>query len=170
MLGRTAAKAMHIGTFHALCLHLLGDVTLIDEAEAQLIAAEVLQECQSRQSPKRFLQGVSRRKNGIEDASLDEEAYALYAQRLQLANACDFDDLLLRVLEQCEAGAVYPQFTHLLVDEFQDIDELQYRLIMAWSRQGQTLFVIGDPDQSIYGFRGADARCCLLYTSPSPRD
>ncbi len=159
VLGRTAAKAMHIGTFHALCLHLLGDVTLIDEAEAQLIAAEVLQECQSRQSPKRFLQGVSRRKNGIEDASLDEEAYALYAQRLQLANACDFDDLLLRVLEQCEAGAVYPQFTHLLVDEFQDIDELQYRLIMAWSRQGQTLFVIGDPDQSIYGFRGADARC-----------
>lgn len=159
VLGRTAAKAMHIGTFHSLCLHLLENITLIDEEEAQIIAAEVLQECHCKQSPKRFLQAVSRQKNGTTETDLDPNAFALYTQRLQTINACDFDDLLLRVLKRCEAGTVYPQFTHLLVDEFQDIDELQYRLIMAWSRQGKTLFVIGDPDQSIYGFRGADAHC-----------
>lgn len=51
------------------------------------------------------------------------------------------------------------RFTHLLVDEFQDIDRLQLRLLRAWRREGGTFFAIGDPDQSIYGFRGADAGC-----------
>lgn len=65
VLGRTAAKAMHIGTFHSLCLHLLENITLIDEEEAQIIAAE----CSARNAtasslPKRFLQAVSRQKNG----------------------------------------------------------------------------------------------------------
>ncbi len=50
-------------------------------------------------------------------------------------------------------------FSHLLVDEFQDINDLQYRLIRHWNRGGQGLFVIGDPDQAIYGFRGADSDC-----------
>ena len=49
-------------------------------------------------------------------------------------------------------------FRHVLVDEFQDINDIQYRLVRSWSRSGE-LFVIGDPDQSIYGFRGADCRC-----------
>ena len=49
-------------------------------------------------------------------------------------------------------------FRHLLVDEFQDINDVQYQLVRAWSRGGESLFVIGDPDQSIYGFRGASRR------------
>lgn len=51
------------------------------------------------------------------------------------------------------------RFRYLLVDEFQDISPLQYQLILAWNREGDELFVIGDPDQSIYGFRGSDPEC-----------
>ena len=51
------------------------------------------------------------------------------------------------------------RFNYLLVDEFQDINPIQYRLIRAWAQEGESLFAIGDPDQSIYGFRGADAAC-----------
>ena len=48
------------------------------------------------------------------------------------------------------------RFSYLCVDEFQDISPLQYQLLMAWNRNGKELFVIGDPDQAIYGFRGSD--------------
>ncbi|MFQ7854250.1 MAG: UvrD-helicase domain-containing protein [Flavonifractor plautii] len=64
----------------------------------------------------------------------------------------DFDDLLLETLRQWEGGRSDRRFTHLLVDEFQDIDRLQLRLLRAWRREGGTFFAIGDPDQSIYGF------------------
>lgn len=60
-----------------------------------------------------------------------------------------------------EGGRSPVAFSHLLVDEFQDINDLQYRLIRAWSRGGESLFVIGDPDQAIYGFRGADAAASI---------
>ena len=71
----------------------------------------------------------------------------------------DFDDLLLRGAAGAGGGTAPSGFTHLLVDEFQDINPVQFRLIRAWSRGGESLFVIGDPDQAIYGFRGSDARC-----------
>ena len=69
----------------------------------------------------------------------------------------DFDDLLSAALEL--PGSNPRGFTHLLVDEFQDINGLQYSLVRKWSETGKSLFVIGDPDQSIYGFRGATGEC-----------
>ena len=51
------------------------------------------------------------------------------------------------------------RFTYLLVDEFQDVNPVQYRLMLEWAKGGRELFVIGDPDQAIYGFRGSDSRC-----------
>ena len=59
-------------------------------------------------------------------------------------------------------------FTYLLVDEFQDINPVQHALIAHWSQAGQSLFVIGDPDQAIYGFRGADADCFARLLSQNP--
>ena len=59
--------------------------------------------------------------------------------------------------EKSHEGAWEKSFEFLLIDEFQDISPLEYRLIRLWSRHGKELFVIGDPDQAIYGFRGADA-------------
>lgn len=84
---------------------------------------------------------------------MDETLFQAYGQRLEELGALDFDDLLLRALEVDVTGR--RSFLHLLVDEFQDVSEVQYRLVRAWSGRGRSLFVIGDPDQSVYGFRGA---------------
>ena len=88
----------------------------------------------------------------------------------------DFDDLLIRALcllrEECPAARRFcSHFRYLLVDEFQDISPLQYDLIQEWIRGGRELFVIGDPDQAIYGFRGSDAECFkrLLKDMPETR-
>ncbi len=97
-----------------------------------------------------------------------EAAYRAYQEALTAAGALDFDDLLLRALEIAEAGEACEPFRYLLVDEFQDINPVQYRLIRAWNRAGRELFVIGDPDQAIYGFRGTDAKCFLRLAEDEP--
>ncbi len=161
-LGRKRqAGQVHIGTFHALCLQLLekwrGPVTLLDEAQAIALADTVCRELPWDGSPRDLVQGVSRRKNGL-DTAVPEEMLAAYAARQQKTGALDFDDLLLETLRELEAGRTLPDwFGQLLVDEFQDGNALQHRLTEAWSRNGDSLFVIGDPDQAIYGFRGVDS-------------
>lgn len=78
----------------------------------------------------------------------------------------DYDDILLEVLHLFERGETEAaaekhranSFSYLLVDEFQDINEIQYRLIKEWGRESKSIFIIGDPDQAIYGFRGSDFR------------
>ena len=156
--GKRAVAAMTIGTFHAICLKLLGDVRLISPGEALTIAEQVLRESGRKGGGKSLLQAVSRVKNGVspEDAGLDAELYDAYQARLRDLGALDFDDLLTEGLKRDVTGLRC--FRHVLVDEFQDINDIQYRLVRSWSRSGE-LFVIGDPDQSIYGFRGADCRC-----------
>ena len=157
-LGKRAARAMTIGTFHAICLKLLGDVRLISPGEALTIAEQVLRESGRKGGGKTLLQSVSRVKNGVspEDTGLDAELYDAYQARLRDLGALDFDDLLTEGLKRDATGLRC--FRHVLVDEFQDINDIQYQLVRSWSRSGE-LFVIGDPDQSIYGFRGADCRC-----------
>ncbi|HIT64018.1 MAG TPA: UvrD-helicase domain-containing protein [Candidatus Ventrimonas merdavium] len=92
-------------------------------------------------------------------AELDQ-ALLVYQRELQSRGALDFDDLLIQVWQETKAGKVDCRpFSYLLVDEFQDINPIQYQLIREWNRQGRELFVIGDPDQAIYGFRGADPKC-----------
>ena len=167
--GRRAVAAMTIGTFHAICLKLLGDgVRLISGGDALAAAEDVLQSLGRKGSPGRLLQGVSRVKNGLslEDAGLDEEVFQAYCGRLEELGAVDFDDLLTRALAVDTAGQ--KRFTHLLVDEFQDINDAQYQLVRSWSRGGKSLFVIGDPDQSIYGFRGASGRCFQQLAADCP--
>ena len=156
--GKRAVAAMTIGTFHAICLKLLGDVRLISPGEALTIAEQVLRESGRKGGGKALLQAVSRVKNGAspEDAGLDAELYGAYQARLRDLGALDFDDLLTEGLKRDVTGL--RRFRHVLVDEFQDLNDIQYQLLRSWSRSGE-LFVIGDPDQSIYGFRGADCRC-----------
>lgn len=108
------------------------------------------------------------KKNGVEFAlTVDEETGEL-----------NFDDILQETLkffreketENHGKKESYDQpFTYLLVDEFQDISPLQYELIQAWNAHGRELFVIGDPDQSIYGFRGSDARCFEKLKADYPK-
>ena len=172
---KQAARAMQIGTFHAVCMNFLKshgeDSVLITEEEQRRLAAETIDETGIPMDVKGFLEAVSRYKSGLtevqeEDKSLEgllRQAFRIYEEKKDLRKLWDFDDLLLRTAERIEDGSLSEgwerQFRYLLVDEFQDINPAQFRLVKLWSRAGRELFVIGDPDQSIYGFRGADAEC-----------
>lgn len=166
--GKRAAARLTIGTFHAICLGLLGNVKLVSRGEALELAADALQAVQQTASPAKLLQAVSRVKNGasVEQAGISPELYEAYQNRLNQLGALDFDDLLAQALKLDVTGRRC--FTHLLVDEFQDINDTQYELVRAWNRAGRTLFVIGDPDQAIYGFRGASSRCFARLRADVP--
>ncbi len=165
--GRRKLQSMQIGTFHAICLNVLKarglEFSLIDETEAAEKARCVIEENGLTVKPRVFLEQISRIKSGIEefeDVEL-QHAFELYQEKLKHSRQMDFDDLLLETVKlmECEYAQSKKPFTYLLVDEFQDINPLQYRLMKAWNEGGRELFVIGDPDQSIYGFRGADSGC-----------
>ena len=166
---RRIVSAMQIGTFHSLCLKTLSagndknSVTVIGEEEAVSIMAAILQERNLPLKPRDVLNHISLLKNGAapaekqSDPDLPAEIFDSYRARLELLQVMDYDDLILQVLqrpEQIDAKS----FTHLLIDEFQDINAAQYRLITAWGQNSESIFIIGDPDQSIYGFRGSDYR------------
>ena len=166
---RQSLGKMNIGTFHALCLKMLEkcgeEVTLADGALTMDIAADIVSQYQLDLSAGQFLQQVSYMKSRI--ASTGEEysdprlqaAFDAYNERLCQAHVMDFDDLLLRAIAVGRQKEAMPEFSYLLVDEFQDISPVQYELMKMWNRQGRELFVIGDSDQAIYGFRGADSGC-----------
>ncbi len=92
------------------------------------------------------------------DETKSQDIYRYYQELLRQEGALDYDDLLLKTCELLENmpenAPERKRFSYLLIDEFQDINPLQYRLMKEWGRGGRELFVIGDPDQSIYGFRG----------------
>lgn len=162
-LGRRTARGIHIGTFHTICLELLGagdGGRLADPWEQRDLAAAALKELGRKGSPGRLLREISAWKNG---GGEEDAAFACYERLRREAGWLDFDDLLLETLEHWESGEAgtkkRARFTHLLVDEFQDCSPIQYRLVQAWRQGGESLFVIGDPDQAIYGFRGADSSC-----------
>lgn len=169
--GRRAVSRMTIGTFHAICLKLLGNVSLIGASEALGVAEEVLRANGVKMSARGLLQAVSRVKNGasLEQAGLEEALYTAYCAALQRLGALDFDDLLLEALRR-QPGKEQ-RFSHILVDEFQDINDTQLALFDHWSSGAKSLFAIGDPDQAIYGFRGAGGRCFerLLEKYPDTR-
>ena len=179
-LGKAAGKkrgvrAVQIGTFHAICLEFLKDqeaeFSLAGEGELKHLASLASAETGMTESVKEFLEKVSARKSGAADAGkaaggtdpVWERTFENYEKRKKEQKLYDFDDLLLCAAKQFEQGNVpekwKKRFRYLLVDEFQDINPAQQRLIRIWSRSGRELFVIGDPDQAIYGFRGADPFC-----------
>lgn len=162
--------------------------TLMSEAEQTALAQDVIAQTGLTVKPARFLEALSRVKSGMDmqsvctDGAADmmdsdmadpdmadsaelqwRQAFRMYEDRKTEWNMRDFDDLLADTAEKIESGQALPgwekRFRYLLVDEFQDIDPLQFRLVKLWNREGRELFVIGDPDQSIYGFRGADSTC-----------
>ncbi|MBN1575289.1 MAG: UvrD-helicase domain-containing protein [Chitinispirillaceae bacterium] len=174
LLSADAVRLLTTGTFHSICLTLLRDQApsepppvIVDEAAARAIVRELLNECPSSYTASRFLRDVSLAKSFMRPVSqlLDGKAFMLYEayrQKLDAYGTLDFDDLLLRALDLTDRPGISPaltgRFSHLLVDEFQDINEVQYALVKRWSRLTGTLFVIGDPHQAIYGFRGASPR------------
>ncbi len=138
-------------------------------------------------SARTFLGRISRAKNAMEtpsmldarafapDAKLQARIYALYDAGLKRANAVDFDDILLRALALFDAEKTpdvrerYAQrCLHLLVDEYQDTNRPQYLLIKALTSTHHSVCVVGDEDQSIYKFRGAEIRNILDFERDHP--
>lgn len=162
---------LQVGTFHAVCMTFLKEqgeeFTLIDREEAKTIAREILEEHTYKMSVKEFLESVSREKSGVVQSVAKEEAwrevYGEYQRRLKAQKLLDFDDLLVKTADKIKKKETLPgwekRFSYLLIDEFQDLNPRQMELMRLWREAGRELFVIGDADQSIYGFRGADSDC-----------
>lgn len=175
-LGRSQIRALSIGTFHSICLALLKKWKLsrpvLEENEALLLAQEIISSFPLRFSANGLLRRISGIKNQSLPASeLPEGVLAAYDRLLESYGVMDYDDILLKTIAQLESGKKERSlggFTHLLVDEFQDINPLQYRLIQLWRRDHGSLFCIGDANQSIYGFRGASAECFSRLASDYP--
>lgn len=150
--GPSAIAGMTIGTFHAICKSLLPAKPLIGDSERIALLREL-----GAENPREAAEAISREKCGMQTGEHPAAFYAAYQARLQELGVRDLDDLLLDALDA--QAAPDARFTHLLVDEYQDINAAQRKLVQRWSAKGESLFVIGDPDQSIYGFRGASAAC-----------
>ena len=152
------------------------DFVIFDESDQQALMRQVLKDLQldpKQYPPNRLRRAISGAKNElveVEDypaASYFDElvrrAYARYQQLLVANNALDFDDLLFWVVRLLRQHASlrerYRQrFRHILVDEFQDTNSAQYSMLRLLAGEEADLFVVGDPDQSIYRWRGADYR------------
>ncbi len=169
--------AVQIGTFHAICSRFLQNAGLsfmiADTGLQTELAEKALLEFERKDSPSGLLRELSKIKNGLQQADEKNRRIYEYYQRLLLeSGAMDYDDLLLETLkilkELLEDAPERKCFSYLLIDEFQDINPLQYQLMTEWSRGGQELFVIGDPDQSIYGFRGCNPNIFQRLAAESP--
>lgn len=185
------AGGLWIGTFHALSARLLRqwgahigirkDFVVYDDDDQKRLMARVLIDLgvPERLFPVRqVLSAVDRAKNqGLgpstfrADDYFDDvvgKAFALYEERLRAANATDFGGLLVEALRLFEEPTpareeLADRFDHVLVDEFQDTNSVQYRLVRHLSRGAGSITVVGDEDQSIYKWRGADIRNILDF-------
>jgi ATP-dependent DNA helicase UvrD/PcrA len=191
-------RGMWISTFHALCARLLRreaphiglsrDFVIYDSTDQLTVMKQALRQIGADESavqPRLALSRISHAKNRMEgpevftanswhprDAQIGK-LYELYAKALRDANALDFDDLLLKTVELFEkAEAVQERyskkFVHVMVDEYQDTNRPQYLLIQRLAARHRNLCVVGDPDQSIYKWRGADLRNILDFEHDFP--
>ena len=191
-------KRMWISTFHALCARLLRreaphiglsrDFVIYDSADQLTVMKQALRQIgadESAVAPRLALSRISHAKNRMEGPDVftanswnprEEQIgklYELYVKALRDANALDFDDLLLKTVELFEkAEAVRDRysnkFVHVMVDEYQDTNRPQYLLIQRLAGRHRNLCVVGDPDQSIYKWRGADLRNILDFEHDFP--
>jgi ATP-dependent DNA helicase UvrD/PcrA len=192
------ARAIWILTFHAACGRILrreaqrlgyrSNFTIYDQADQHRLVKQCLEELE--RDPKRFTPRgihsvISRAKNELVGpvefkervASFYDqtvaEVYELYQRKLFASNAVDFDDLLYLTVDVLER---FPEarerwqkaFRYVLVDEYQDTNHAQYRLLQLLAGEHRNLCAVGDPDQSIYAFRGADIRNILDFERDFP--
>jgi ATP-dependent DNA helicase UvrD/PcrA len=192
------ARAIWIMTFHSACGRMLrseaerlgyrSNFTIYDQADQVRLVKACLEELE--RDPKRFVprgihSQISKAKNQLigpdEYASrvasfYDQtvaDVYSLYQRRLFASNAVDFDDMLMLTVDVLqrfpEARAKWAKaFRYVLVDEYQDTNHAQYVLLQLLSELSKNIMAVGDPDQSVYGFRGADIRNILDFEKDFP--
>jgi DNA helicase-2/ATP-dependent DNA helicase PcrA len=189
---------MWISTFHALCARLLRreaphiglsrDFVIYDSSDQLAAVKQILREQQVDDSflaPRAALARISSAKNRMESPAMmlakrtnyrDEvvaRVYDEYVRTLASSAALDFDDLLLKTVElfeEAEAVRNYysRRFRFVMVDEYQDTNRPQYLLMRRLAEHHRNLTVVGDPDQSIYAWRGADIRNILDFEADFP--
>ncbi|MFA5566575.1 MAG: DNA helicase PcrA [Acidimicrobiia bacterium] len=192
------AERMWISTFHSACVRILrreagrigfpSSFTIYDQADALRLVSYVLRDLDldPKRFPARSVYGaISTAKNeGLSAGRYADAAqmvfqrhiaqvYLEYEKRLIRAGAMDFDDLLLNTVrlfrEHPEVLAEYQaRFRHVLIDEYQDTNQVQNELVVALASDHRNICVVGDSDQSIYAFRGADIRNILEFEEAFP--
>src|SRR6058998_163663 len=197
LLGRSG-QGLWILTFHAACGRILrreaqrlgyrSNFTIYDQADQIRLVKQCLEELE--RDPKRFTpRGIHNQISHAKDCLIQPDEYAnqvqsfydqtvaevydLYQRRLFASNAVDFDDLLMLTVDVLER---FPDarekwqkaFRYILVDEYQDTNHAQYRLLQLLAQTSMNVCVVGDPDQSIYAFRGADINNILDFERDFP--
>jgi DNA helicase-2/ATP-dependent DNA helicase PcrA len=196
LLGEEMTRGLLLGTFHSICARILrreseklpvnGDFVIFDADDQQSVVKSAIRELnldEKNYRPVAVHAAISRAKNelqGPEDfpvVTYRDEAikriYKRYQELLQASNGMDFDDLLLLttnlLADNLDVREKYAQrFRHVLVDEFQDTNIAQYNLISYLSSYHHNVFCVGDPDQSVYRWRGADYRNVLRFEEDHP--
>lgn len=187
-----------VGTFHSMCSRILREcgerigidrnfVVYDDDDQVSVIRDCLRQmELDEKQfAPRSVLATISRAKERLISAEqypdvahgflerIVAEVYPKYQLALRKLNALDFDDLIYYAVqllrqEPTVRERYQAQFHHILVDEYQDVNQSQYMLIQLLGGAHQNITVVGDDDQSIYGWRGADVKLILRFTSDYP--
>jgi DNA helicase-2/ATP-dependent DNA helicase PcrA len=192
------AQRMWVSTFHSACVRILrrdakllgypSSFTIYDQADAVRLVGYVLRDLNldAKKMPPRTVHAtISTAKNELVDFEAFRsrartvferriaDVYTEYQRRLLAAGAMDFDDLLMVTVNLLQAqpdvlGHYRERFKHLLVDEYQDTNRAQNELVLMLGREHRNVCVVGDSDQSVYRFRGADIRNILEFEDAFP--
>ena len=196
MLGK-GVGALWLGTFHAICARILrreaevlpfdANYVIMDADDQKSIVKRILKDLNLDDKlypPNAMHAIISNAKNQLTSAGdfsartyreeVAKRIYERYESTLRSSNAVDFDDLLLWTVKLFEEHPDilkrYSQrFEHVLIDEFQDTNQAQYDLVKHLSSHHQSLFAVGDEDQSIYRWRGADHRNIIYFEKEYPK-
>jgi len=193
LLTEKQARAVTVATFHSLCARLLrqyADVlglppgySIYDTTDQQRAVKQALQELEispSNFTPAKILAAISNSKNELVTAEeyqkinrdffsrIVGKVYAKYEKILEQNSALDFDDLLLKVVKLIQhhprvADELRERFQYVLIDEYQDTNRAQFLIAHGLCSEHKNLCVTGDPDQSIYSWRGANIRNILDF-------
>ncbi len=194
----SVAVDMWVSTFHSMCVRILrreidplgytGSFTILDAADQLTAVKQVCEELNldvKRFDPRMLASAISHNKNrlisverahqqaGNKNEQTVAQVYEGYQKKLKAINSLDFDDLIIKTVELFEK---HPQtldfyqkkFQYVLVDEYQDTNHSQYRLVKLLAGRHQNLCVVGDSDQSIYRWRGADISNILSFERDYP--
>lgn len=193
-----SVQNMWVGTFHGICLRILrreskyteydSNFVIYDDSDQQVLLKNIIKQMglnDKEYTPRAVSSEIGRAKNILltpdgYDAEITTEwentvgsIYREYAKKLVDANALDFDDLIMKVIELFDKHPdrleFYQQrFQYILVDEYQDTNYAQYRLIQQLAAGHRNVCAVGDPDQSIYSWRGADISNILNFEKDYP--
>lgn len=193
-----ASGGAYISTFHSLCVRILRkyadkaqinpNFSIYDDADQTKCIKQAIKDCEfdtANFPPSRTLENISRLKNRLIDVDIFKteaddflhntlgKIYARYQSILSENNALDFDDLLMKtafLLRDCHetCSELGNRFKFLLIDEYQDTNHAQYNIAKSLVSAHNNICVTGDPDQSIYRWRGADIRNILAFENDWP--